>query len=529
MKKRNWLIASVAALGAAALGAALLSTGPSSANPATSNPVAANAPQFATVADYQNQTVQWTNCGTDLFCGKVTVPMDWSKPAGATIKLAVINHRASAAKPLGTVIFNPGGPGASGYDFVRDNFTSIGTKSLRANYNVMGFDPRGVQNSQPAVRCYVMDNKNPSPKMDNFLYGDSGYPLGSAKDLAATKAAIKAFDQACAKNTGQLLAHLDTVSTAKDLDILRAVGGDAKLNYLGYSYGTFIGVNYASLFPSKVGRMVLDGAVDPTVSDEDQTLNQLRGFDDALTQYLMDCLGNSGCPFSGTVADARSKISTFLRDLETKPISTTDNGRKLTVAMATSGIDMALYSKSYWTYLTSGFTSAFKGDGTTLERLADFYNDRNTVANGDQAAGSYNSNEMEAFIATSCMDSRQSADPKKMAIQNKRVLAASSVMGRYWQFGGLACAYWPAKVAKPLASYSAKGAPTIVVVGTTHDPATPYSQAQHLAHGVLANAFLVTYDGEGHTAYGQGHSCVDNTVDDFFVSGTLPSSEPTCK
>lgn len=520
MKKRNLLLTAVAAAALAAVTACTLIAAPSDAT--TGAPAYGKAGVFKTAADYGKQTVDWNNCGADLFCGKVVVPMDWNKPAGPTIQLAVINHRASVANPLGSVIFNPGGPGASGYDFVRDSVTAIGTKALRANYNLVGFDPRGVQNSVPAVRCYVKDSNTPSPQMDTFLYGDSGYPLGSKKDLAVTRLAIKSFDEACLKNTGPLLGHLDTVSTAKDLDVIRAVMGDAKLNYLGFSYGTFIGANYAALFPTKVGRMVLDGAVDPTVSDADQSVNQLKGFDLALKNYLTDCLAKSGCPFSGSVTDAQKKISDFLLGLETTPISTSDHGRKLTVAMATSGIDMALYSKNYWQYLTAGFAGAFKGDGTTLQRLADFYNDRNPD-------GTYGSNEMEAFMATSCMDSRQPADAKSMAAQNKRVLAASSVMGRYWQFGGLACTYWPYPVAKSLKSYAAKGAPTIVVVGTTGDPATPYQQAVNLAHKVFAKGFLITYQGEGHTAYGQSHTCVDNSVDDFFISGTLPNAEPVCQ
>jgi pimeloyl-ACP methyl ester carboxylesterase len=509
--KRNWL---KFALISAAVSIGLAGTG--------ALPGIARTTTFKSAADFNNQTVAWNSCGTDLYCGQVLVPMDWAKPEGTTISLAVIYHRASAAKPLGSVIFNPGGPGASGYDFVRDSLANLATTKLKANYNFVGFDPRGVQNSVPAVHCYVTSKTAASPKMDQFLYGDSGYPLGSTKDLAVTRLALKDFADACAANTGPLLGHLDTISTARDLDVIRAVMGDAKLNYLGYSYGTFIGANYAALFPTKVGKMVLDGAVDPTVPDADQSLNQLKGFNLALNDYLADCLGKSNCPFNGSVAAASAKIKGFLLGLETSPISTQDHGRKLTVAMATAGIDMALYSKNYWTYLTAGFTSAFKGDGTTLQRLADYYNDRNTD-------GTYNSNEMEVFIATKCLDSREPSDLASMKKQNKRILAASSVMGRYWQYGGLSCAYWKYPVAKPLKSYAAKGSPTIVVVGTTGDPATPYQQAVNLANKVLSNATLITYKGEGHTAYGQGHSCVDNAVDDFFTAGTLPATGLTCQ
>lgn len=484
-----------------------------------------NASTFRTTSDYLAQKVRWSSCGspgTNLFCGSVTVPLDWSKPAGATINLAVDFRQATATKPLGSVIFNPGGPGASGYDYLQSSSDTLGTAALRANYNFVGFDPRGVQHSTPAVHCFVPGIGEKSSAMDKFLYGNSGYAWGSAKDVAASRAELKKFATACKSNTGVALKYLDTVSTARDLDVLRAVMGDEKLNYLGYSYGTFIGETYASLFPSKVGRMVLDGIVDPTVKPGVDSLNQLKGFDLALNDYLADCLKSNSCPFTGSVSAALRKIQVFLRGLETKSIPTTDGTRKLTVGMATAGIDMALYSKSYWAYLTAGFKQAFNGDGTTLMRLADFYNDRATD-------GSYNSNQMEAFIATSCLDSRESSSPAAMKSQNARILKASPVMGRYWQFGGLACAYWPYPAVKQLRSYSAKGSPTIIVVGTTGDPATPYQQAVHVAKSVLANGALITYNGEGHTAYGQGHACVDSAVDSFFVSGTVPAKDPNCR
>ena len=471
--------------------------------------------KFSSVSDYLSQKVTWNNCGTDLYCGSVTVPMDWSKPAGQTIKLAVDFHRAVASKPLGSVIFNPGGPGASGYDFVLNNISDLATDRLKKNYNLVGFDPRGVQHST-AVKCVT------PAQLDDYVYGDTGYPLGSEKDLAATEKAVAKFSAACAKKTGRLLGFVDTISAARDLDVLRAVMGDAKLNYLGFSYGTFLGNTYAALFPTKVGRMVLDGAIDPSVSQSSQSVTQLKGFDLALRDYLKDCLANADCPFSGSVADAQAKISSFLLGLETKPITSSDHNRKVTVWMALNGIDMALYSNDYWKYLTSAFTSAFKGDGTTLQRLADFYNDRNSD-------GTYASNQTEANVAINCLDARESAKPADMKAQNKKILAASPVFGRYWQYGGLACAFWKYPAVKALKSYAAKGSAKIMVLGTTGDPATPYQQAVSLAHKILANGFLVTYQGEGHTAYGRGSSCIDNAVDDFFVNGTVPAKELVCK
>jgi hypothetical protein len=186
-----------------------------------------------------------------------------------------------------------------------------------------------------------------------------------------------------------------------------------------------------------------------------------------------------------------------------------------------TGLILGLYSNDYWQYLVQAFEEVKKGDGTTFLRLADFYNDR-----ADD--GTYSTNTMEANIAISCLDARQPADDASMAAQNKAVIAASSVFGRYWQFGAITCEKWPFPIAKHPTSYAAKGAPTIVVVGTTGDPATPYQQAVDLAHSVFAKGFLVTYKGEGHTAYGRSNSCVDKVVDGWLVSGKLPAREPKC-
>ena len=489
---------------------------PAQAQSATVVPAKALAAtaKYRSLKAYLAQDVTWKQCATDTYCGVVQVPQDWNNLKGPAIELSVDFHRASVAKPLGSVIFNPGGPGASGYDYLLNSTDGITTAKLLKNYNLVGFDPRGVQHSAP-VKCYS------NAALDDFIYGDTGYPLGSAKDIAGTKAGLRKFAASCAKRTGKLLGLVDTISAAKDLNVIRAVMGDAKLNYLGFSYGTFLGNTYAALFPKQVGRMVLDGAIDPSVPQSVQSLNQMKGFDLALRDYLKDCLNQSGCPFTGSVAAAQSKISAFLKGLETKPITSSDHNRKVSVWMALNGIDMALYSNDYWGYLTTAFKQAFKGDGTTLQRLADFYNDRNPD-------GTYNSNQTEANMAINCLDGRESANWSDILAQNKRMLAASPVFGRYWQFGGLACFGWKYPVVKPLPSYAAKGSPTILVVGTTNDPATPYAQAQWLAHKVLANGVLVTYQGEGHTAYGR-NDCVNAAVDAFFIDGTIPAADPMCK
>jgi pimeloyl-ACP methyl ester carboxylesterase len=460
-----------------------------------------------------DQEPAWSLCEDGVFqCATVKVPVDWAKPEGKTFNLALIRKFTNDA--IGSLVINPGGPGGSGYDFLANNWEDIGTPELRESYTLVSFDPRGVSRSAK-VTC--LDAKG----TDELLYEANDAEPGSNEDIELLRADLKKFVDACKANTGEVLGHLDTVSAAKDMEVIRAALGDDKLNYLGFSYGTFLGTTYATLFPDKVGRFVLDGAIDPRVPDSEQTLNQLAGFDLALNNYLKDCVNrNTDCPFTGNLEQAKSEVKAFLLEMEGKSLKT-DSDRKLTLTSATTGLIMALYSDTYWPYLTQAFEEAFDGDGTTFLLLADFYNDR-------QADGTYNGNSLEANIAINCLDSRASSDAAAMAKQNEKLLKVSPILGRYWQNGALTCEQWPFPVAERPESYAAEGAPTIMVVGTTGDPATPFEQSVALAQEVLADGFLVTFKGEGHTAYGRSNKCVSDAVDNFLIRGQIPSKEPVC-
>jgi pimeloyl-ACP methyl ester carboxylesterase len=493
-----------------------------SACSAPANKPAAGGPQPsadaevpAELAAYYQQKITWTACGGEhSYCGTVEVPADWSAPAGDKLKIALAYHQSDLAKPLGSVIFNPGGPGVSGVSWIKDSIDQIGTAELRKNFNIVGFDPRGIGLSEPRIKCFN------SKDTDELLYGDSGYEIASAADIAYTTAKMKKFADACAKNTGPNLAFVDTISVAKDLDLIRAVFGSQKIDYLGFSYGTYIGAVYAQLFTDRVGHMVLDGAVDPTQNADQQNLSQLRGFDKALKNFLADCLDSQDCPFHGSPARAQERIKKLLSDIEKKPLKS-ESGREVTVWTALTGIVMPLYGKDWWPTLSQAFAEALHGDGTTLLSLADTYNDRNED-------GTYATNTLEANIAVSCLDSRAPSDAASMAASNQRMLAASSVFGKYWQDGALSCANWPYPAVNQLKDFSAKGSTPILVVGTTGDPATPYEQAVSLANQVLANARLITFNGEGHTAYGQQNSCVNKAVDAYFIRNVVPTEDPNC-
>lgn len=368
-----------------------------------------------------------------------------------------------------------------------------------------------------AIHC--LDSK----QLDVFFYLDDGIPIGSAADVAATKEKIANFIAGCQKNSGDLLGNVDTESAARDMDIIRSLLKQAKLDYLGFSYGTFLGTVYANLFPDKVGRMVLDGAVDPTASASDSSVHQLIGFDSALKAYLRNCETESACPFKSSLDANLATIAAFLKSIEGHPLANSDDAnRPVSVWAVETGMMMALYSKDYWTYLDKAFAEAFeKSDATIFQRLADAYNERD-------ASGKYSSNINEANIAINCLDSREDGSDAAMQTQNERMLAASPTLGRYWQFGALLCANWPYPVKRTIKDFSADGTPTIMVLGTTNDPATPYEQAVNLAHKVLKNGYLVTFQGEGHTAYPDANGCIANAVDNYLISGELKAQEPKC-
>jgi pimeloyl-ACP methyl ester carboxylesterase len=524
MKRRNSLILGLSIFAAMVAIASLFFQHALPINSETKPAVQADKATYKTLAGYYAQKPLWSNCSggnTKARCADIIVPLDWADVGANQIKIAVAVNPAANPKTAPYLLMNPGGPGGSGKDWITKYITSLGTVELRKKFNLVSFDPRGVGESS-AVKCYN------TGKMKDFLYNASPYDLGSSQDLDFSKNLVQSFGAACLANTGTLLGHIDTSSAAKDMDVIRAVLGSKKLNYLGYSYGTLLGITYASFFPTKVGKFVLDGVVDPTTTPEADSLNQLKGFQSAMKAYLADCISNvSGCPFDGlTVDQAMTKIGTdFLKPLETTSMYTSEKSRKLTINSGFTGIISALYSKDSWQYLTRAFQDVLgkaHPDGRIFLLLADNY------LAYDDSTNTFSGNENEAFKAISCLDSRESESMSAMHQQNSKVLAISPVFGRYWQYGGLACYKWPFDVVAGPTDYSAKNAPTMLVVGTTNDPATPYSQAKNVAHKVLAHGWLLTYKGEGHTAYGSSNQCVTDVVENFFSNGTLPAKEKTC-
>ncbi len=515
MRTRHRLLAAAAGLAVAsvALSGCLYSLIPESAPTTTSTATA--TPDTGGVADdllpYYGQALSWTDCDGDFECTTVTAPLDWTDPTVGDIQLSVIRHRATGGQAIGSLLTNPGGPGASGIALIRDSLSFAVGDALQQSYDVIGFDPRGVGEST-AVTCYAPAD------MDAYLFTIPSNPRGSDAWTAELQDRNRAFGDACEQNSGGILPYITTENAARDMDLMRAVLGDTSLNYLGYSYGTFLGATYAKLFPDRVGRMVLDGAIDPSLSGLDVSTLQGVGFESALRAYMTDCLAGNDCPFRGTVDEAMADLGTLMASVDRSPLPNAD-GRQLGADSLLTAVVAALYSQDSWPYLSEALTDVLKGDPAFAFQLADFYYSRSN--------GSYDDNSTEAFRAYNCMDYPDDATQEQKDAANAQLAAQAPTVAPYWS-GPDPCDEWPYPPTGVREKITADGAAPIVVVGTTNDPATPYAWAVSLADQ-LSSGVLITRVGEGHTGYNKGNACVDSAVEAYLVSGTVPQDGLECQ
>jgi pimeloyl-ACP methyl ester carboxylesterase len=329
--------------------------------------------------------------------------------------------------------------------------------------------------------------------------------------------------QQCEAKSAYELPYLGTENAARDMDVLRGALGDNVLYYLGKSYGTYLGAVYAELFPKRVGRLVLDGALDPSLSANAMNLAQAAGFQRDVDLFTADWVKRGDDPFGNSVSASEAKLATFLQGLKTTPISG-DATRKVNYALAVTGVVVAMYDQSYWAYLRQALTSALSGNGSVLLALADAYNDRGSN-------GTYTDNQDEANIAINCLDHPENTTVSQITSMLPTYEKASPLFGAMLDWGNLSCDYWPVQSTSQPHTISAKGAAPILVVGTTNDPATPYAWAKSLA-SQLSSGRLLTMNGAGHTAYDRGASgstCIDNDVDAYLLNARLPAAGTVCQ
>ncbi|MFC0601924.1 alpha/beta hydrolase [Streptomyces palmae] len=479
-----------------------------------SHPPSATAPPAAALKRYYEQKLSWHACGpADFECATLKAPLDYRHPdPDEDLSLAVSRKKATGpGRRVGSLLVNPGGPGGSAIGYLHD-YAGIGyPAAVRARYDVVALDPRGVAGSEP-VKCLT------DRQMDAYTQIDQ--TPDDAAEIRGLVDAYRKFAAGCARHSGRILGHVSTVESARDMDVLRAALGEPNLHYVGASYGTFLGATYADLYPERVGRLVLDGALDPSLSTERVNRDQTAGFQTAFTAFAKDCAKHRDCPLGTGGPDAAAdRLSRFFTHLDQHPVPTDDPHRALGESLATTGVIAAMYDESAWAQLRLALHSAMDGDGAPLLQLADLYYERE---NGRYA------NLMFANPAINCLDMppafHTTSDVRKALPAFRK---ASPAFGEGMAWASLNCAYWPVPATGSAHQLHAKGAAPILVVGTTRDPATPYPWAKALA-AQLDSGTLLTYEGDGHTAYGRGSDCIDTAINTYLLEGTPPSAAKHC-
>lgn len=442
---------------------------------------------------YVDQRLEWESCG-DHECATVVVPLDWDQPDGQAITLAMTRRPAVAGEQrLGSLFLNPGGPGMGGQSMVTEFDDSV-----LPGYDVIGWDPRGTGESTP-IRCGDTQALDAWNQVESSVVTPSQW-----EDLIA---ANRTFGQGCRAESGSLLDHVSTIDTVRDLDYLRYLVGDPKLNYLGISYGTYLGAMYAELYPQRAGRLVLDSAVNIT---DDESVSQAMGFELAFTNFLKACL-DQGCSLGSSQQQIRTTIMTYLDQLRTTPVQAL--GRGLNASRAVAGIAAYLYfGEQAYPQLEQVLRDSLSGaDASGLQAGADMLSGRERHGYSPLAS---------AFPAIVCADwgDLGIAGEREAWLKQKAKAPLFGLMGP-----GLTCPLWTAKPTVQL-KLTAKTAPPILVLGVTGDPATPYQYAVSMAKQ-LKSGILLSYEGAGHSAWSVGNECIRHQVTAFLTSGTKPTTE----
>jgi len=460
---------------------------------------------------FYDQEIDWQPCEDGNECAQIEVPLDYDDPTGESIELNLLKNPAEGDRG-GNLVVNPGGPGAPGTDYADnadDEESPMFTQVVRDRFDIIGFDPRGTGESAP-LDCLT------DTQLDAFIAGDPD--PDTPAEVKQYVGWYRTMGQGCAEKSGEVAAHISTYEAARDMDTLRAALGDEKLTYFGASYGTKLGATYADLFPERSGRFVLDGAVDVSLSTRDSSLQQAHGFEVALTAYVDDCIARGECYLGSTRAQALRRIKGFLASVEAEPMTVGD--RELAIGNAFYGIAVTLYDKEYWPYLTVGLGNALKGDGEILLLLADAYSSR-------EDDGTYSDNSSEAIYEINCLDDPSLVPAAQIPRQFRAFEKASPTFGRVFAWGLVSCSGLAVDPPDFDWDLDAAGADRLLVIGTTRDPATPLRWAQALA-AQLDPAVLVTRDGDGHTGFNQGNTCVDDVVQDYLIDGVVPDADVDC-
>lgn len=498
------------------------------AEPESPEPSVPAGPVPTGLERFYSQSLDWGECepyaesviekivfrGKGLECSRVTVPLDYTDPEGITITIGVLRRQAEDTdERIGSLVMNPGGPGASGMVAAASMAGGFSAGPLGEHFDLVGFDPRGVGISEPQVQCLTGPERDADRADDTEVTGS----------LAEQEAEEREFAAKCEQRTEhgeQMLAHLGTQEVVQDLDVLRSVLGDEKLSYLGYSYGTRIGYTYAEHFPGNVRALLLDGALDPDQDAMEQLVGQAKGFSTAFTEFTKWCTQRSDCALGSDPSAATEEYQDLVRPLIDNPIETED-GRMLSYENATTGTIRALYTEQLWEQLNAGLNELRRGRGASLMRLADEYNERDPD-------GTYSSTQ-DAHVAIRCVDDPPVTDRDEIEEAQRRYYEEAPFRdpGTPPSAARDACAFWPVPNSGEPHLPDVEGIPTPLVISTTNDPATPYQAGVSLAKAL--DGRLLTFEGTQHTAFlNSGNECIDDAGTAYLIDGTLPPEGKRC-
>ena len=454
-------------------------------------------------------SLAWTRCGS-LQCATLRVPVDYSNPGGNTLDLALARRPASApVSRIGSLVFNPGGPGDSGIDALPHELETL-NPILRQRFDIVSWDPRGIGRSAP-IRCRSQDGSGPSGSGEDTPPVD---PMPTTEaDRQRLEAGYRAYGEMCSKVHGTYLNFVGTDSTAEDLERIRIALGDERLTFVGHSSGTLLGAIYAERYPGRVRALVLDGPIDPSLDLIGMTRAQAVAFERTLDAFFAWCAADSGCAWRPG-ADLRAAFLGLIDRVRQEPLSAPE-GEKVGVSELMTGVMGRLYARSRWASLSSALAAAERGDGSPLATLSNRY------------VNSGASNFADARSAITCADHPAPRDPAAYPALAEAVGAEAPVFGPLFTWASLSCGVWPVPAALKPQPVRAAGAPPILVVGTTGDPATPQAWAESLA-GQLEQGVLVLRQGSEHVAYYYS-SCVRGIVDAYLVDGRLPADGTVCR
>lgn len=465
-------------------------------------------------SSFYEQEPEWESCEDAMRCAGIEVPLDYGDPEGETIEIQVISSN-TAGESGEHLLTNPGGPGSSGYDTVAEDLEFIFSEELIDAYNVVGFDPRGVHRSAP-VEC--LTDEEMDENREQISEGEE--ELNEEDAIEQAREDARWLADRCEERTGEALGHFDTASAAQDMDIIRAALGEDELNYLGFSYGTKLGMTYAEQHGKNVGRFVLDGVMDVSIGSHELQLAQARGFESALEDYAQWCAAQEDCPVQGTPEDVVTTVQDLFAQVAEEPVEGYD-GRMMPIGVLVSGFILPMYDPQGWEYLNEGLTYALEED--------DFYAFQHWAdqSAGREPDGSYGWKSQTAFRAIMCLDYPVSDETEVIDEEYDETVEAAPTFGPYLGHSGITCAEWPHGPVNEPFEPTAEDVDEMLLIGTTGDPATPAEWAENIHEMVPASSLLI-HEGEGHLAYRPGNDCVVDLVDAYLLDGELFDGQEEC-